>query len=112
MPVTLVRFLKYISVIHIIPSYKSSVLLLLLLLLLLWNCCTILDLCLKYEIMDGFWSSRCLNNRIDLPDKIGSFSSGATTSMVVKNGTKKLFEGFYKCLKCFICSKHVSRKWL
>ena len=44
--------------------------------------------------MDGFWSSRCLNNRIDLPDKIGSFSSGATTSMVVKNGTKKTFEGF------------------
>ena len=39
--------------------------------------------------MDVFFSSRCLNNRIDLPDQIGSFSSGATTSMVVKNGTKK-----------------------
>jgi len=40
--------------------------------------------------MDGFFSSRCLNDRIDLPDKIGSFLSGATTPMVVKNGTKKI----------------------
>ena len=78
-----------------------------------WNCCTILDLCLKSEIINGFWSSRCLNDHIDVPDKIGSFSSGATTSMVVKNGTKKTFEGFFsKCLKYFICSKHVSQKWL
>ena len=45
--------------------------------------------------MDGFWSSRCLNDRIDLPNKIGSFSSGANTSMVVKNVTKKTFEGFF-----------------
>ena len=52
-----------------IPSYKPSVLLLPLLLLLLLlrnscmqqfrNSCTILDLCLKYEIMDRFWSWRC-----------------------------------------------------
>ena len=48
--------------------------------------------------MDGFWSSRCLNYRIDVPDKIGSISSGATTSMVVKNGTKKTFEGFLNVL--------------
>ena len=48
------------------------------------NYCTILDLCLKSEIMDGFWSSRCLNDRIDLPDKIESFLSGATTPMVLK----------------------------
>ena len=40
--------------------------------------------------MDGFFRSRCQNDRIDLPDKIGSFSSGATTPMVVKNGTKKI----------------------
>ena len=46
---------------------------------------------LKSEIMDGFWSSRCLNDRIDLPDKIGLFLSGAATSIVVKNGTKKNF---------------------
>ena len=48
--------------------------------------------------MDGFWSSRCLNYCIDVPDKIGSISSGATTSMVVKNGTKKTFEGFLNVL--------------
>ena len=41
--------------------------------------------------MEGFWILRCLKKRIDLPDKIGSFLSGATTPMVVKNGTKKLF---------------------
>ena len=52
-------------------------------------------LSLKSEIMDGFWSSRCLNDRIDLTDKIGSFSSGATTSMVVKNGAKKTFRTFF-----------------
>ena len=46
---------------------------------------------LSLIIVDGSWSSRCLNYCIDMPDKIGSFSSGATTSMVVKNGTKKLF---------------------
>ena len=39
-------------------------------------------------IVDGSWSSRCLNYCIDMPDKIGSFSSGTTTSIVVKNGTK------------------------
>ena len=48
--------------------------------------------------MDGFWSKRCLNYRIDVPDKIGSISSCATTSMVVKNGTKKTFEGFLNVL--------------
>ena len=42
--------------------------------------------------MDGFWILRCLKKRIDLPDKIGSFLSGASTPMVVKNGTKKLFQ--------------------
>ena len=41
--------------------------------------------------MDGFWSLRCLNDHIDLPDKIESFLSGSTTPMVVKNGTKKNF---------------------
>ena len=46
---------------------------------------------LKSEIMDGFWSSRCLNDRIDLPDKIESFLSGSTIPMVVKSGTKKNF---------------------
>ena len=45
----------------------------------------------KSEIMDGFLSSWCLNDHIDLPDKMGSFSSGATTPMVVKKGIKKTF---------------------
>ena len=40
--------------------------------------------------MDGFWCSRCLNDRIDLPDKIGSFLSGTATPIVVKKGTKKI----------------------
>ena len=40
--------------------------------------------------MDGFWILRCLKKRIALPDKIGSFLSGATTPMVVKNGTKNI----------------------
>ena len=48
--------------------------------------------------MDGFWSKRCLNYCTDLPDKIGSISSGATTFMVVKNVTKKTFEGFLNVL--------------
>merc|ERR1711984_28888 len=69
--------------------YRSGFLLLLLLLLLIFFR-TILFLCIKSEIMDGFWSSRCLNDRIDLLDKIGSFLSGSTTPMVVKNGTKKI----------------------
>merc|ERR1712090_51251 len=33
-----------------------------------------------------------------MPDKIGSISSCATTSMVVKNRTKKTFEGFLNVL--------------
>ena len=48
-------------------------------------------------------SSRYLNYCINVPNKIGSFSSGATTSMVVKNGTKKTFEVFFG-------SRHASRK--
>merc|ERR1712030_260215 len=53
--------------------------------------CTRLCRFIKSEIMDGFWSSRCLNDPVDLPDKIGLFLSGAASSMVVKNGTKKNF---------------------
>ena len=47
--------------------------------------------CLKYEILDGFWCSRYLNDCIDLPNMIGLFASGATTSLVAKNGTKNVF---------------------
>ena len=42
------------------------------------------------EIMDGFWHSRCLNDRIDPFYMIGSFASGANVSLVAKNGTKKI----------------------
>ena len=48
--------------------------------------------------MDGFWSKRCLNYHIDVPDKIGSNSSGATTSIVVKMELTKTFEGFLNVL--------------
>ena len=53
--------------------------------------------------MDGFWSKRCLNYRINVPDKIGSILSGSTTSMVA------LFMFNYKefagdrCLYTFSC---------
>ena len=41
------------------------------------------------EIMDGFWNSRCLNDRIDLLYMIESFASGANASLVAKNRTKQ-----------------------
>ena len=41
------------------------------------------------EIMDGFWHSRCLNDRTDLLYIIGSLASGTNASMVAKNGTKQ-----------------------
>ena len=31
------------------------------------------------EIMDGFWCSRCLNDRIKVPDMMRLFAGGATT---------------------------------
>ena len=46
---------------------------------------------IESEIMDGFWSSRCLNDHMDLPDMIGSFVSGATASLVAKNRTKNIW---------------------
>ena len=42
------------------------------------------------EMIDRFWHSRCLNNRINLFYMIGSFASGANVSMVAKNWTKKI----------------------
>ena len=54
-------------------------------------CCTLLALPIFPDIMDGFWCSRCLNDRIDLLYMIGSFASGANVSLVAKNGTKKIF---------------------
>ena len=42
----------------------------------IWNCCTILALPISSEIIDRFGCSRCLNNHIDVPDMMGSFSGG------------------------------------
>ena len=47
---------------------------------------------IKYELMDGFWCSSCLNNSINLPDMIGSLASSANTSFMAKNETKKTFQ--------------------
>ena len=40
--------------------------------------------------VDRFWFMMYLNDRIDLPDMIGSFASGSNTSIVAKIGTKDL----------------------
>merc|ERR1712002_1043720 len=53
--------------------------------------------------VDRFWCLRCLNDRIKVPDMIRSFASGATASLVAKNGTKKLsqpFEDRFWCSRC------------
>ena len=36
------------------------------------------------EIMDRFWCSRCLNDRIEVSDMMRLFAGGATTPLVVK----------------------------
>ena len=43
------------------------------------------------EMMDTFWHSRCLNDRIDLFYMIRSFASGGNISLVAENGTKWIF---------------------
>ena len=43
------------------------------------------------EIMDGFWCSRCLNDRIEVPDMMRLFAGGATNPLVVKIWTKQLW---------------------
>ena len=53
------------------------------------NCCTLLALPISSEIMDGFWCSRCLNDRIEVPNMMRLFSGGATTPLVVKIWTKQ-----------------------
>ena len=45
-------------------------------------------LSIKSKLMDGFWCSRCLNNFINVPNMMGSFSGGATTPLVVKSWTQ------------------------
>ena len=46
---------------------------------------------IESEIIDGFLCSRCLNDHIDVPNMIGPIASGATSSMLAKNGTKSLY---------------------
>ena len=68
---------------------------------LLRNFCTILALTIKFEIMDRFWCSRCLNNHINIHNMIGSFKSGATASLVAKYWTKRNIPGDrFWCLRC------------
>ena len=57
----------------------------------------------KSEIMDGFQCSRCQNDCIDLPNKIGSFASGATTHLVVKSGTKCFKSEIMDRFWCSMC---------
>ena len=45
---------------------------------------------IESKIMDRFWHLRCLYDRIDQPDIIGSFACGANVSLVAKIGTKDL----------------------
>ena len=45
---------------------------------------------LKSLLVDRFLCLRCLNDYIELPDIIRSFTSGATASLVAKNGTKNI----------------------
>ena len=49
---------------------------------------------LSQSFEDRFSCSRYINDHFLVPDIIGSFSSGATASLVAKNGTKKLSQPF------------------
>ena len=42
---------------------------------------------IKYDIMDGFWGQRFLNDRSHLPDMIGSFETGKNVCLVATNWT-------------------------
>ena len=44
---------------------------------------------IETEVMEGFWHSRCLNDRIEVPDMMRLFAGGATTPLVVKIWTKQ-----------------------
>ena len=53
------------------------------------NCCMLLALPISPQKMDGFWCSRCLNDRVEVPDMMRLFAGGATTPLVVKIWTKQ-----------------------
>ena len=57
----------------------------------------------RFSTYGRIWCSRCLNNRINVPNMIRSFASSATASLVAKNGTKELshmFEDGFWCSRC------------
>ena len=58
---------------------------------------------LSQSFEDRFWCSRCLNDRIEVPNMIKSFANGATASLVAKNGTKQLSQPFEDRLCCSRC---------
>ena len=69
--------------------------------------------------MDGFWCSRCLNDRIEVPEMMGSFTGSSTTPLVVKSGTKQTWWKVFfllqympqnNCSTAFV-SQHIW-KWL
>ena len=49
---------------------------------------------IKYDIMDGFWGQRFLNDRSHLPDMIGSFETGKNVRLVAKNLTRNTIHVF------------------
>ena len=51
--------------------------------------CIELALPISPEIMDGFWCSRYLNNRIEVSDMMRLFAGGPATPLVVKIWTKQ-----------------------
>jgi len=53
---------------------------------------SVLSIPITSAIMVGFLSSRCLNDRLDLLDKVGLFTGSTTTPLVVKIGTNHLNE--------------------
>ena len=55
------------------------------------------------ELMDGFWCSRCLNDRIGLPHMIGTLATGATSSLLTKNWTEKSYQPFQDGFWCSRC---------
>ena len=60
------------------------------------------------EIMDRFWCSRCLNDRIKVPDMMRLFAGGATTPLVVKIWTKQPWVKIQKLCN-FDCNFALSR---
>ena len=81
------------------------------------SCWNILAPPLESEIMDGFWCSRSLNDRIGLLNMIGSFASGTTASIVAKNWTNNSSQPFKELQGSnsefkLITSKSITRKIL